>query len=46
MKATNYLHKEREPAPRHFPVSVALLLVILGMNVTATVLSLLAAFPG
>jgi hypothetical protein len=46
MKTTNYLQKEREPAARPFPVSVALLFIIAGMNVTATILSLLAALPG
>ena len=46
MKTTSYLQKERAPAARPFPVSVALLLVIVGINITATVLSLLAALPG
>ena len=43
MKATSYLRKEPEPAARPFPVSVALLLVIMGINIAATVFSLLAA---
>jgi hypothetical protein len=43
MKATSYLRKEHEPAARTFPVSIALLLVIMGINITATVFSLLAA---
>jgi hypothetical protein len=46
MKTTNYLQKERESSARPFPVSVALLFIIVGMNVTATILSLLAALPG
>jgi hypothetical protein len=46
MKTTSYLQKKREPAGRPFPVSVVLLLVIVGINITATVLSLLAALPG
>jgi hypothetical protein len=46
MKATNYPPKEREPAARSFPVSVALLFIIVGINITATVFSLLAALPG
>jgi hypothetical protein len=46
MKTTNYLQKEREPATRPFPVSVALLFIIVGINITATIFSLLAALPG
>lgn len=46
MKAKHCLQKERKPEARPFPVSVALLLVIVGINITATVLSLLAALQG
>ncbi|MBA1157824.1 hypothetical protein [Microvirga mediterraneensis] len=42
MKATDHHCKELEPALRPFPVSVALLLVVMGINVAATILSLLA----
>jgi hypothetical protein len=45
MKATDHHRMEFEPAMRPFPVSVALLLVVMGINVAATVLSLLAAIP-
>lgn len=42
MKAMDQHRKDHEPAMRRLPVSVALLLVVMGINVTATVLSLLA----
>ncbi|WP_162820353.1 hypothetical protein [Microvirga calopogonii] len=42
MNATNHHRTEHEPAMRPFPISVALLLVVMGINVGATVLSLLA----
>ncbi|WP_201831669.1 hypothetical protein [Microvirga zambiensis] len=45
MKKMDYF-SEREPKVRSFPTSVALLLVIVGINVTATILSLLAAIQG
>ena len=45
MKKIDYLC-DREPKSRSFPTSVDLLLVIVGINVAATVLSLLAAVQG
>jgi hypothetical protein len=42
MKATDHHAREYEPATRPIPVSVALLFVVMGINVAATVLSLLA----
>jgi|UPI0004AC968B hypothetical protein len=45
MKAPYNFQKKPEPAARPFPVSVALLFIIVGINITATVLSLLAAIP-
>ena len=45
MKKMDYF-SEREPKARSFPTSVALLLVIVGINSAATVLSLLAAVQG
>jgi len=45
MKKIDYLY-DREPKSRSFPTSVALLLVIVGINIAASVLSLLAAVQG
>ncbi|EIM25629.1 hypothetical protein [Microvirga lotononidis] len=42
MKATDHHPREYEPSMRPIPVSVALLFVVMGINVAATVLSLLA----
>jgi len=42
MKATNHHRTEDELATRPFPVSVALFFVVMGINVAATILSLLA----
>ncbi|WP_262296383.1 hypothetical protein [Microvirga sesbaniae] len=38
--------KEREPVSRPFPLSVALLFIVAGINVAATILSLLASGQG
>ncbi|MGO4523520.1 hypothetical protein AB4097_01515 [Microvirga sp. 2MCAF35] len=43
MKATDHHRTTFEPAVRPFPVSVALLFVVMSINVAATILSLLAA---
>jgi hypothetical protein len=42
MGKTDYF-QEREARARPFSLSAALLLIVLGINITATVLSLLAA---
>jgi len=43
MKTPYNIPKRPEEVARPFPVSVALLLIVAGINITATVLSLLAA---
>ena len=46
MKTMDQLHEERELRKRPLPLSVVLLLVVMGINITATVLSLLTAYQG
>jgi hypothetical protein len=46
MKTMDHLHEERELRKRSIPLAVALLLMIMGINIAATVLSLLAAYQG
>jgi hypothetical protein len=46
MKTMDHLHEERELRKRSIPLAVALLLMMMGINIAATVLSLLAAYQG
>ena len=46
MKMMDQLREERELRKQPLPLSAVLLLVVMGINITATVLSLLTAHQG
>ncbi|MBQ0821590.1 hypothetical protein HPT29_008905 [Microvirga terrae] len=46
MKMMHSCREKREPVSRPFPMSVALLFIVAGINVAATILSLLASAQG